>query len=1040
MENQEEEAINTDLYSRQIGTFGMETMGKLVKMKVLIVGLRGLGVETAKNLILAGPNRVDIYDPNNVETRDLGGNFYLNESHIGKTSRAEASIEKLRELNPYVKVNVVSGELNEDTTKSYDVVVVTELFHSTEELFKLNETLREQRKGFILSQTLGAYGYTFVDYGDEFIILDETGEDTKSFIVTNITNEKEGIVTVHDDKRHTFHDGSHVRFTEVQGMNEINNTDPIPISVIDGFSFKLKLDTTSFGAYQREGLVENVKVPVKHRFNSLREALTKPLATAPDGCFITPDLAFFDRPGLLHYALQGVFRFYTEKGTLPSNSEEDAKAVFEHAKAINEENKSVEGAWTLDEFDETIFSNVSRFSRACISPVASFFGGVVAQEIVKFTGKYTPITQWLHLDFFKSLPKDEVNREPTGSRYDDQILVFGRELQEKLQKQRLFLVGAGALGCELIKAFALMGVGCSKEGLVSCTDNDNIEVSNLNRQFLFRKGDVGHSKSETACRIGGEMNPDFHVRSYQTLVGEQTESVFNDEFWESQNFIVNAVDNIKARLYVDSRAVWYKKALLESGTLGTKANSQMVVPFLTQCYGDSTDPPEESIPMCTLRNFPNQIEHTIEWGRDQFNTIFTDRVNDVVSFLEKPHIYLKELKENNTLSGQIDALTLIKDLIDIKKEGSFEACVKFACKLFSNNFTNSIKQLLYIFPKDYVDKDGHPFWSGPKRAPEVVTLDPSDDLHLHFISACANLVAFNTGIPQNRNKDDIAKIARNVDLPEFQPKSNVKIQVEEEKKEESKQKSDEDTSLEEVENHKKLVDELTHHGIEVSKDDFHPADFEKDDDSNFHIDFIHATANLRARNYRIPECEQFKTKLIAGKIIPAIATTTAMIVGAVGMELYKVVQGFDKIEDYRNSFINLAIPLFVFTEPIEANKNKDVEMDPIMFGPIKAIPPNWTIWDTIEVRGSKTVQEFLDWLRETYNVETTLLSTGTLAIYNSYLPGKKHAPRLARKIEDIYAEIGEPIAGRNYLSLDAGAATADEGIDVTMPKIKYVFA
>ena len=66
-------------------------------------------------------------------------------------------------------------------------------------------------------------------------------------------------------------------------------------------------------------------------------------------------------------------------------------------------------------------------------------------------------------------------------------------------------------------------------------------------------------------------------------------------------------------------------------------------------------------------------------------------------------------------------------------------------------------------------------------------------------------------------------------------------------------------------------------------------EFEKDDDSNYHIDFIAAVANLRARNYKINEADRLKIKLIAGKIIPAIATTTAMVVGAVGLELVKVV-------------------------------------------------------------------------------------------------------------------------------------------------------
>ena len=113
------------------------------------------------------------------------------------------------------------------------------------------------------------------------------------------------------------------------------------------------------------------------------------------------------------------------------------------------------------------------------------------------------------------------------------------------------MVGAGALGCEYIKAFALMGVGCGAGGKVHCTDNDNIEVSNLNRQFLFRKNHVGHSKSQTACEVARGFNSSLQVQAYTTLVAPETEVVFNDPFWESLDFIVNAVDNIPARLYVD---------------------------------------------------------------------------------------------------------------------------------------------------------------------------------------------------------------------------------------------------------------------------------------------------------------------------------------------------------------------------------------------------------------------------------------------------------------------------------------------------------
>lgn len=153
----------------------------------------------------------------------------------------------------------------------------------------------------------------------------------------------------------------------------------------------------------------------------------------------------------------------------------------------------------------------------------------------------------------------------------------------------------------------------------------------------------------------------------------------------------------------------------------------------------------------------------------------------------------------------------------------------------------------------------------------------------------------------------------------------------------------------------KLIDEIDIKGSGFKGVDFFPAEFEKDDDSNHHIAFINAAANLRAINYRIAQSDHQKTKLIAGKIIPAIATTTAMIVGAVAAELIKVVQGFDTIEDYRNSFVNLAINMYVFTEPMPASKNGDVEFDPVMCGPIRSIPKDWTIWDLIQVDGSKTV-------------------------------------------------------------------------------------
>jgi ubiquitin-activating enzyme E1 len=133
------------------------------------------------------------------------------------------------------------------------------------------------------------------------------------------------------------------------------------------------------------------------------------------------------------------------------------------------------------DLDEEVIKNVARYASCSITSMSAFLGGFIAQEIVKYTGKYTPLRQWFHYDVFESIPTENVNRTPMNCRYDDQIKIYGRDLQNRLGKINTFMIGAGALGCEYLKAFALMGLGCGEGGQVCVTDNDNIEVSNLNR-------------------------------------------------------------------------------------------------------------------------------------------------------------------------------------------------------------------------------------------------------------------------------------------------------------------------------------------------------------------------------------------------------------------------------------------------------------------------------------------------------------------------------------------------------------------------------
>ena len=117
------------------------------------------------------------------------------------------------------------------------------------------------------------------------------------------------------------------------------------------------------------------------------------------------------------------------------------------------------------------------------------------------------------------------------------------------------------------------------------------------------------------------------------------------------------------------------------------------MPKLTENYGATRDPPEKSIPVCTLKNFPNQIEHTLQWSRDYFEGAFFQQPADVNTYLSGQDASSDESSKVETL------LSIKKNLVD-ERPYSFEECLTWARLLFEELFSNSIKQLLHNFPPD----------------------------------------------------------------------------------------------------------------------------------------------------------------------------------------------------------------------------------------------------------------------------------------------------------------------------------------------------
>ncbi|XP_035239382.1 ubiquitin-like modifier-activating enzyme 1 [Anguilla anguilla] len=1004
--------IDEGLYSRQLYVLGHEAMHRLKTADILIAGMRGLGVEIAKNIILAGVKSVTIQDEGLTQWPDLSSQFYLGESDVGQ-NRAECSLPHLCQLNAYVKVSAYTGPLTEDFLAQFQVVVLTD--SSLDEQCRFGDFCHSNEIKFIVADTKGLCGQLFCDFGKEFEVMDANGEPPISAMIAHISKGNPGIVTCTDEGRHGFEDGGYVTFSDIRGMTELNSCGPVKVKVLGTYSFSIG-DTSAFSEYKRGGVATEVKRSMKFTFEPLRKSKMHPK-------MVMTDYGKPEKHETLHWAFQALHAFVKTNQRLPkARAQTDAETLLSMVRQLKEEAQ-------LQQLDEDLVRKLSFTARGDLAPVNAFIGGLAAQEVMKACSrKFTPLQQWLYFDALECLPEEDEQAqvlteeacEPRDSRYDGQIAVFGKAFQEKLAMQKYFLVGAGAIGCELLKNFALIGLGAGEGGHITVTDMDSIERSNLNRQFLFRPQDIGMLKSEVAARATVGINPSMQITAHQNRVDPGSEVVYGHQFFSDLDGVAAALDNVEARVYLDGRCVMHQKPMLEGGTLGSKGHTLVVVPFLTESYGPAKSGSEKEIPLCTLKNFPYRIEHTLQWARDQFEGLFKQQAENVNQYLDDDGFLQRTLER-----GEAEALEILQGLcqsIEDQRPGGWEDCVGWARRKWETLYNNDIRQLLHCFPSDQMTSSGLPFWSGQKRCPHPLTFDPNNTTHMDYIVAAANLYAQIYGIEGTRDHTAIGKALQQVQIPNFTPRSGVKIHTTDQEMENDKGDVDEDLL-------ECLKGRLSSRPEQKNSFRMHPAEFEKDDDTNFHMDFIVAASNLRAENYDIPPADWHKSKLIAGRIIPAIATTTAAVAGLMCLELYKVVQGHRNIRSFRSAYINMAAQHYVMSEPFRA---------PTYYVAGK----KYSLWDDFPVQGMSasqkemTLRELFAHIKREHNLEITHLFYGPAMLYYN----GANVERLEQSVSDVVRTVTKTEIPAHQQVLEFTASFAeDEEDSETAPPIRYRF-
>jgi ubiquitin-activating enzyme E1 len=1035
-----------DRWSRYIGAMGIEAVKKQSTAKVAVVGMGSLGLEIAKNIVLSGVNTLTLVDWRKIAASELLGNFYAEPTDVG-VNRAACVKAKIQQLNFYVKVEDIDLEAAPSPAFVADQTVLIITDNYLPKTTALLEAAREAKVKVVIAETVGIFARIFVDFGAAFVVNDRDGEDPSECYIKSIDHST-NVITLFDKSFNQLRDGDFIVISEADTEAPAPTSTEAPAQPdLNGSIHKIKSmrkvteieveDLSKFRRYQRNGKVKELKVPLTHKYRDYSQL-------TPDNHaeFLDENLAFHDFMKVEAIPLVSKCFLLKERFEKSSQKEIGAATWADVLAVVTEEERK----------DDKLVKKLAMLwatAKGALHSLYAFIGGMVSQEaIIGITGKFTPIKQLFCTDVEEVLT-DDLRQTPEAltaervskvlaseGKYGRLALLIGPELLSQLKDSRLFMVGAGAIGCELLKNCAMVGLGCGPNGSLTLTDPDSIELSNLNRQFLFREKHIAKPKSLVAASVVQTMNPDYNGKIVARLekVCDDTEEIYNDAFIQRQSICLNALDNVKARVYMDQRCVKNQVPLLESGTLGPKGHVQVIVPGVTENYAQVRDANEEhNIPVCTLKMFPEEPVHCMEWAKDRFEVLFSQNPKSVQRVLE-------EWKAKGDVSNVYAKIKkAVFKLLKCRPKDT-NAAIEAARRFYQKAFSNKVNQLLHVYPLDHKTKDGKLFWTLPKRPPVPRTFDLADPIDAKFIDSYAKLLCRIWGLSDKLPEAAGLKAAVDaVPIEPFKPKDSdmakIKKDVEKmEKKdvEEPKEEADkpEQPANGPAEDETALNNELNALLASLDVDallkQVKPEVFEKDNDANNHIDLIYSLSALRSRNYKLPEMDWMTTKLKAGRIVPALATTTATIAALQTIEAIKLVKK-SKADEFKNCFLNLAIPNMTLSEPGPAAKFK------IHDGLTVTVWDRWTY--DFDAKTGDRFESLVSHIEATYKLAVVDVLKDNKPIFLSALNDRKAFEKV-RLSDLLELESGESC----YVSVICKLDPKDDKVLSNLPLVRVTFA
>jgi len=309
-------------------------------------------------------------------------------------------------------------------------------------------------------------------------------------------------------------------------------------------------------------------------------------------------------------------------------------------------------------------------------------------------------------------------------------------------------------------------------GELEVIDLDTIEVSNLNRQFLFDKDSVGKPKSQVARETVLKFNPNINIKAHYADIMDQK---FGSAFYNKFKLVINALDNKKARFHVNRMCLSADIPFLDSGTMGFSGQVEFIKKGESMCYECLSKPEPKSYPMCTIRNTPKEPIHCIVWSKYLFGQLFGECEEDVSMEVTTQNNPLKMSAREWAVNNDYDPKKLFSKIFITDIHYLLAMPVLFVNKIRSpitlsdkltytrteykhepDNKILKLEQYVTMF-MDCVDSIKERFKTNVK----CLIWDKDDDIFMNFVVASSNIRSYIFHIPF-QSQFDIKSMAGNI--------------------------------------------------------------------------------------------------------------------------------------------------------------------------------------------------------------------------------------------------------------------------------------